>query len=335
MTTNLIPNPSYETDLNHWLPLGAGNITGALSTIWAKVGAQSVLLTASADEAGAVQPLRSDLLPCDPNAPFSVGVWLAGYDQQPPPTLALVVQAFDAGGGFLASVVTTSVALPGDGSPIRVKAEGVVWPSNTAQYRVVVYHAPSAPLWPAGAGVYVDAWQAVEASTLPDYFDGDTPDDDTYHYAWTGTPHNSTSTKSLWLKGAVHLDRATLTEVVEDPNTEARYVVAGTSGSVGGGNGKVDALTLDGEFRSYGNGFTRLITGSGSTRTQTLALRALTPDQIEVVKALVGHKVLYRDTYGRRIFGGFLGWSITNIAFSGGLADVGLVIQTVSHDEEV
>lgn len=39
------------------------------------------------------------------------------------------------------------------------------------------------------------------------YFDGDTPDDQTYTYSWTGTPHASTSTRSatpgLWVEAFV------------------------------------------------------------------------------------------------------------------------------------
>lgn len=143
------------------------------------------------------------------------------------------------------------------------------------------------------------------------------------------------------LGGTILLDRAVLFEVVEDPNTTPRSVVAGTAGSVGGGGSKTDAYSVEGTFRSYGNGNTRLVLGSSDTRTQALALRALTPSQVDVVKALVGHTVCYRDTYGRRIFGAFIALTITDIPFSGHfeddtlLTDVGLTIQTVSYDEAV
>ena len=143
------------------------------------------------------------------------------------------------------------------------------------------------------------------------------------------------------LSGTLYLRRAVLTEVVEDPNVIPRSVVAGTAGGVGGGSGKSDAETRDGAFRSYGNGNTRLVLGSGTSRTQTFALRALTPDQVATVRELIGHTVCYRDTYGRRIFGAFLGVQVTDIPLSGRpedntlLTDIGLVIQSVTYDEAV
>lgn len=143
------------------------------------------------------------------------------------------------------------------------------------------------------------------------------------------------------LSGTLYLKRAVLTEVVEDPGATPRSVVAGTAGGVGGGAGKSDETKQEGSFRTYGNGNTRLILGTAQTRTQTFALRALTPDQVQTVRDLVGHTVVYRDTYGRRIFGAFLGIAVSDIPHSGKpedntlLTDVGLVIQSVTYDEAV
>lgn len=331
MTTNLIPNPSFEVDMTGWG--GPARVAAADAKSGGFV-AQAVV--PAQPSTAPYANTNASRVAVDPAKAYSAGIWVRRVNADGPDRVRLLCPSYAADGSFLGSVPIDADQPLAVGEWTLLAGQGITdWFPGTAEVWPIGVYPVSNTVAVEGGLLQIDAAMFVEGDMLPEYFDGDTPDDDTYHYAWTGTPHNSTSTKSLLLKGAVHLDRTTLTEVVEDPNTEARYVVAGTSGSVGGGNGKVDALTLDGEFRSYGNGFTRLITGSGSTRTQTLALRALTPDQIEVVKALVGHKVLYRDTYGRRIFGGFLGWSITNIAFSGGLADVGLVIQTVSHDEEV
>ena len=143
------------------------------------------------------------------------------------------------------------------------------------------------------------------------------------------------------LQGTLHLTRSVLTEVVHDPATERQNVVSGTAGGVGGGGNKVDQITQSGGFRQYGNGNIRLILGSAQGRTQTLALRALTPSQVEVVKSLVGHTVCYRDTYGRKVYGAFLDIQINTIPFSGKvetdtlLHDIGLVIQSVTYDEAV
>lgn len=60
------------------------------------------------------------------------------------------------------------------------------------------------PLSDASDEVYVDGLVVVNGEYSGGYFDGDTPDAGGYTYAWTGTPHASTSTR----------------ELVEDPTTE-------------------------------------------------------------------------------------------------------------------
>lgn len=141
------------------------------------------------------------------------------------------------------------------------------------------------------------------------------------------------------LQGTLSLDRTSVVEVTEDPNVAPRYVVAGSAGSVSQGGsammGKSDVITQDGAFRTYSNGVTRLILGSGQSRVQTLALRMLTADQVATLQDLVGHTICYRDTYGRRIFGAFLALSILSLPLSGGMTDVGLEVQSVTYDEEV
>ena len=86
------------------------------------------------------------------------------------------------------------------------------------------------PVSDASDEVYVDGLVVVNGEYSGGYFDGDTPDAGGYTYAWTGTPHASTSTR----------------ELVEDPTTEitisgmtARYytTVPKTSGPWVGGLG--------------------------------------------------------------------------------------------------
>lgn len=144
------------------------------------------------------------------------------------------------------------------------------------------------------------------------------------------------------LTGTVYLSRAVLSEVVEDPSVTPRYVVSGTAGGIGSSGGyRTDSIQQDGQFRNYGNGNTRLILGSAQTRTQTFALKALTPSQVQTVIDLIGHTVCYRDIYGRRVFGAYTNVALTEIPFSGKpedgtlLTDVAIVIQSVTHDEAV
>lgn len=143
------------------------------------------------------------------------------------------------------------------------------------------------------------------------------------------------------LTGTILLTRSTLTEVSSDPAASLDHIVAGTAGSMGGGLGKSDQRTQAGSFRVYGNGNVRLILGAGQQRVQSLALRCITPSVLAQVEGLLGHTVLYRDTYGRRIFGAFLDMTAQALPFSGKfeddtlLHDIGLTIQSITYDEAV
>lgn len=140
------------------------------------------------------------------------------------------------------------------------------------------------------------------------------------------------------LSGSLSLDRVVVSEVLEDPNGTPRSVVAGSAGSIqssGGGQTKIDASAQSGAFRSYGNGNTRLILGSATTQTQTLALVAITETDVATLKALIGHTICYRNPNGVKMFGAFLDMQVSRLPGSGGLVNVGLVIQSVTYDEAV
>lgn len=140
------------------------------------------------------------------------------------------------------------------------------------------------------------------------------------------------------LTGTLHLTAAHLAQV-NQPSTD---VASGTAGSVGGGGSRNDDRQLSGEFRNYANGVTRLILGSATSRTQTFALRALTPYQVQVVDSLMGKTCVFRDTYGRKVFGSFIETSKTDIPLSDTpghagslLTDVAITFVSITYDEEV
>lgn len=140
------------------------------------------------------------------------------------------------------------------------------------------------------------------------------------------------------LSGSITLNRVAVFEVTEDPNVIPRFVIAGSSASVnssGGGQTKMDDISQSGAFRSYGNGNTRLILGSNTTRTQTLALVAITEADVATLEALLGHTICYRNPNGVKMFGAFLDMQVSRLPGSGGLCNVGLVIQSVTYDEAV
>lgn len=115
----------------------------------------------------------------------------------------------------------------------------------------------------------------------------------------------------------------------------ATSVTAGTSGMVGGGGQRVDTFTKDGSFRNYASGVTRLTLGSTSTRVESFTLRALTPTDQANLGKMIGKTCLWRDSYGRRIFGSFMVTATTDIPLSGGLADVTIAFQSVTYTEAV
>jgi hypothetical protein len=143
------------------------------------------------------------------------------------------------------------------------------------------------------------------------------------------------------LGGTLKLQRAVVSLAGQDLTQPGAYVTAGTAGGVGGGGSRSDSGSVSGDFRRYANGTTRLILGTAATRTQTLALRALNPSQVDAVLRMQGQIVCFRDTYGRKVFGAFLATQSTDIVLSGRksagtlLTDIALSIESVTWDEEV
>lgn len=135
----------------------------------------------------------------------------------------------------------------------------------------------------------------------------------------------------------LRMTRSHLAPVVDLPNGG---IICGTSGSMGGGGNRADNREQTGEFRNYANGVTRLITGTAVNRSQTLALRWLTQDQVTKVLAMVGKTCLFRDTYGRKVYGSFLVTSITDVPLTGDKdvslrSDIGITFQAISYTEAV
>lgn len=140
----------------------------------------------------------------------------------------------------------------------------------------------------------------------------------------------------MTLQATLQLDRAFL-NLVADPSV---YVSCGTSGAIGGGGQRQDIFARGGSFRTYANNVTRLILGATSNRVNTFALRALTPAQLAILNQMVGQTVLFRDTYGRRIYGSFLITTATDIPHSGKAhddlkTDVGITFVELTYDEAV
>jgi hypothetical protein len=127
----------------------------------------------------------------------------------------------------------------------------------------------------------------------------------------------------------VYLERSIL-QLADDPTVA---VVCGTSG-------RSDNFEQEGTFRSYANGATRLILGTATQRVLPITLRALSPTQVQTVRSMIGRTCLFRDTYGRRVWGSFLATATTDIPLSGFanddlMTDVALNLQMIEHTEGV
>jgi len=118
--------------------------------------------------------------------------------------------------------------------------------------------------------------------------------------------------------------------LVEDPT---QYVTCGTTS-------RSEAIARAGTFRSYANNVNRLILGSTVIQTESMTLVALTPAQMKKLDSFVGKTVLFRDSYGRRVYGSFIARGIVDIPLSGYAqsslkTNVQIDFQQVSYDEAV
>jgi hypothetical protein len=133
---------------------------------------------------------------------------------------------------------------------------------------------------------------------------------------------------------AVATASVTLTRAwLMDPADPTHPIVAGSTGSVGGGS-RSNTKTQDGDFRQY-VGRVRMIVRENEVGVYTIALRQLTKDQADLLESWSGRVLLLRDVYGRRIWGGFL--STTRLDYLGGkgLCDVGFTFTEITYSDEV
>lgn len=101
-----------------------------------------------------------------------------------------------------------------------------------------------------------------------------------------------------------------------------------------GTSGRSEVFTREGSFRNYADGRTRVILGNTVTNTNAIQLRALSQENASKVNGWVGKTVLFRDSYGRRIYGTFLAITRVNIKLTG-MTDMTVSLQDVTYDETI
>lgn len=92
---------------------------------------------------------------------------------------------------------------------------------------------------------------------------------------------------------------------VIDPANPSVQVIAGTGSQVGGGGQRITTKIRSGSVRVYGTGRVRNVIGADTQIQAALALIRLTGSQAAQLDAWrdAGTVLLFRDTYGQRIFG--------------------------------
>jgi hypothetical protein len=198
---NRSTNPSPEVSTAGWATGSAGTVgtvtlTRVADTTPAGAFAFELNATALAVGSGNIAVGYIDL-PAVPGQLHALQAqlrWVAG--SVPAGATARVRLSYRAGGGLAsydsATVPTTQLTY----TPRSVVA-GAVAPATTTTIRAEVQIVGGSS---AGAAtVRFDATMPELAATVGTYFDGDTVDDATWRYDWTGTAGLSTSTATPWI----------------------------------------------------------------------------------------------------------------------------------------
>ena len=182
--TNLVPNPSFETNTTGWFSLNGSTISR--DTTQAYIGSASIKVINSASNNSGIESSTS------PAATAGQTYTLSAYvkaDSGSIATLNCFVIWLNSGGAEISRI--TSQLLTATTAWQRISVTGVV-PSNTvsADLRISRQSGLSGTIW------YCDAIIFEQTSQLLPYFDGGILDQSgvSYSLAWTGTANSSTST---------------------------------------------------------------------------------------------------------------------------------------------
>lgn len=191
-TTNLITNPSLQTDAAGWTSF-PGDLTLVRSGATAWQGTTSLQATATAGSFQRV--LYADTL--TPSRPISGGAWYwfsvwARLGTGATPTACSVTIRWQTrAGGLIDMASGTPVTLSTTFQRVTV---GMRAPTDAVYAQPSIYLAANIA---GGSAYYFDGAMLAEGIELFDYFDGATPAAGGYTYAWTGTAGSSTSTRTV------------------------------------------------------------------------------------------------------------------------------------------
>jgi hypothetical protein len=202
--TNLIPNPSFETNTTNWVAVGSGTSISRITTD-AYVGSACAQVNKGSVANGRiaiVSTTAADRIPITSGVPYRISAWVKVPSGQASCSLRIRTLEFRPDGTQNAQEVGT----------ITTVADGDGWVRLSMSDTPTGGATPSATMTigveetTANSRVYlVDAVLVEQTSDLRPYFDGGVADPWTGYTnlttAWTGTTNNSTST-SLWGVGS-------------------------------------------------------------------------------------------------------------------------------------
>lgn len=199
ITTNLIPNPSFETNATGW-EAGSVSSTVARSTAQAYTGSASLLV--STGPSGGTRVAQTSALSITPSTTYSFQCRTRAVSTSG--SGSAVLQWFNAGMTALGVNVGSVTAHTFSGWTHHTVTATA--PATAAYVRARVYGSSS------GETYYVDAAMLERGDASTSYFDGSTTDTGTSTYDWTGTANASTSTRTTTdLSGLVPVEYVNIT----------------------------------------------------------------------------------------------------------------------------
>lgn len=173
--TNLVTNPSFETDTNSWSG-GSSTISRDTTQFYSGTSSLKAVFSASVDNGA----LYVGSVPVSQT--YVASAWVKGEAGK---LIRMRFLAYTSGGGYIGETSSGNITATGSWQRITVSR---AFGSTAAQARIAFENRT------AGTHTfYIDAVQIEVGSTATDYFDGSLPATFTKRYGWNGTANASTS----------------------------------------------------------------------------------------------------------------------------------------------
>lgn len=188
-TTNLITNPSFETNTTGWSGFSA-TLTRVTTEFYSGTASCSVLTTGGGGGQGIW--LTSSLSGLTSSTTYTGSVYVKATTGVP---LTVTAITYTTGGIQVATYTSTGT---GDGSWQRFSVTAPLGSTETKmQFQITTTSATT---------FYVDAFQVEQNPSATDYFDGSLTDTTTTDYDWTGVANASTSTRKVYVMSTAAVD---------------------------------------------------------------------------------------------------------------------------------